>query len=31
MVEERFDVRDWPNNIHLGSRRYAVGTLEVAR
>jgi CRISPR system Cascade subunit CasD len=31
MVEERFDARKWANNIHLGSRRYAVGTLEVAR
>jgi CRISPR system Cascade subunit CasD len=31
MVEERFDARDWANNIHLGSRRYAVGLLEVAR
>jgi CRISPR system Cascade subunit CasD len=30
MVEERFDARDWSNNTHLGSRRYAVGTLEVA-
>jgi len=30
MVEERFDARDWANNIHLGSRRYAVGLLEVA-
>lgn len=31
MVEERFDARDWANNIHVGSRRYAVGLLEVAR
>jgi CRISPR system Cascade subunit CasD len=30
MVEERFDARDWANNIHMGSRRYAVGTLEVS-
>jgi CRISPR system Cascade subunit CasD len=29
MIEERFDARDWANNIHVGSRRYAVGTLEV--
>lgn len=26
-VEERYDVRDWSNNIHRGSRRYAVGFL----
>jgi len=29
MVQERYDVRDWANNIHLGARRYAVGILEV--
>ena len=29
-TEERFDRRDWTNNIHLGSERYAVGLLEVA-
>ncbi len=28
--EERFDRRDWANNIHRGAERYAVGTLEVA-
>ncbi|GBD24937.1 CRISPR system Cascade subunit CasD [bacterium HR30] len=27
--EERFDRRDWGNNIHIGSERYAVGILEV--
>lgn len=27
--EERYDQRDWPNNIHRGSRRYALGFLEV--
>lgn len=29
-VEERYDRRDWSNNIHVGSRRYAVGFMEVA-
>lgn len=29
-TEERYDQRDWANNIHRGSRRYAVGLLEVA-
>lgn len=29
LTEERYDLRDWPNNIHRGSRRYAVGFLEV--
>lgn len=29
-ADERYDLRDWANNIHLGSRRYAVGFLEVA-
>ena len=28
-TEERFDQRDWHNNIHRGSRRYAVGLLEI--
>jgi CRISPR system Cascade subunit CasD len=28
--DERYDLRDWHQNIHRGSRRYAVGTLEVA-
>ncbi|GIX24426.1 MAG: type I-E CRISPR-associated protein Cas5/CasD [Caldimonas sp.] len=28
--EERFDRRDWANNIHRGAERYAVGLLEVA-
>lgn len=28
--EERYDLRDWHNNIHRGARRYAVGLLEVA-
>jgi len=28
-TEERFDQRDWQNNIHRGARRYAVGLLEV--
>jgi CRISPR system Cascade subunit CasD len=27
-AEERYDLRDWRNNIHRGSRRYAVGLLE---
>lgn len=27
--EERFDLRDWTRNIHCGSRRYAVGFLEM--
>lgn len=27
--EERFDLRGWAQNIHRGSRRYAVGFLEV--
>ncbi|TCP07488.1 type I-E CRISPR-associated protein Cas5/CasD [Caldimonas thermodepolymerans] len=29
--EERYDLRDWTQNIHRGSERYAVGPLEVAR
>ncbi|WP_062195573.1 type I-E CRISPR-associated protein Cas5/CasD [Caldimonas taiwanensis] len=29
-IEERFDRRDWANNIHRGAERYAVGLLEVA-
>lgn len=29
-TEERYDRRDWKNNIHLGSERYAAGILEVA-
>ncbi|MCS6997388.1 MAG: type I-E CRISPR-associated protein Cas5/CasD [Casimicrobiaceae bacterium] len=29
-TEERYDVRDWANNIHRGVRRYAVGWLEVS-
>lgn len=29
LSEERFDRRDWANNIHIGSERYAVGILEV--
>jgi len=28
-TEERYDRRDWANNIHRGSRRYAVGLLEL--
>ncbi|MEJ5199346.1 MAG: type I-E CRISPR-associated protein Cas5/CasD [Anaerolineae bacterium] len=28
-TEERFDTRDWRNNIHLGAERYAVGSLEL--
>lgn len=28
-TEERFDRRDWRNNIHRGAERYAVGTLEI--
>lgn len=28
-TEERYDLRDWANNIHRGSQRYAVGLLEV--
>lgn len=28
-AEERYDRRDWANNIHRGSQRYAVGLLEV--
>jgi CRISPR system Cascade subunit CasD len=28
-TEERYDRRDWRNNIHRGSERYAVGLLEV--
>jgi len=27
-TEERYDQRDWPNNIHRGTERYAVGLLE---
>lgn len=30
-TEERYDLRDWANNIHRGSRRYAVGILETVR
>ncbi|MCS6803419.1 MAG: type I-E CRISPR-associated protein Cas5/CasD [Dehalococcoidia bacterium] len=26
-IEERFDRRDWRNNIHRGTRRYAVGPI----
>lgn len=26
--QDRFDLRDWRRNIHLGSRRYALGYLE---
>lgn len=29
--EERYDLRDWTNNIHRGSAHYAVGYLEVVR
>jgi CRISPR system Cascade subunit CasD len=29
-TEERYDRRDWRNNIHRGSERYAVGLLEVS-
>lgn len=28
-TEERYDRRDWANNIHRGARQYAVGLLEV--
>ncbi len=28
-TEERFDRRDWANNIHRGAERYAVGLLEM--
>jgi CRISPR system Cascade subunit CasD len=28
-TEERYDLRDWRNNIHRGSERYAVGLLKV--
>lgn len=28
--EERYDLRDWAQNIHRGSRRYAVGFMEIA-
>jgi len=28
-TEERFDQRDWYNNIHRGARHYAVGLLEI--
>lgn len=28
-TEERFDRRDWSNNIHRGAERYAVGLLEL--
>ena len=28
-TEERFDRRDWGNNIHRGAERYAVGVLEL--
>lgn len=30
-TEERYDRRDWANNIHRGSERYAVGMLEVTK
>lgn len=30
-VIERYDLRDWPNNLHRGSQAYAVGILEPAR
>lgn len=26
---ERYDLRDWPNNLHRGSQAYAVGLLEL--
>lgn len=29
-IEERYDRRDWRNNIHRGTERHAVGFLEVA-
>lgn len=29
--EERYDLRDWEQNIHRGSERYAVGYLEVGQ
>lgn len=28
--EERYDLRDWKQNVHRGSQHYAVGCLEVA-
>ncbi len=28
-TEERYDLRDWANNIHRGARRYSVGILEL--
>ncbi|WP_269497332.1 type I-E CRISPR-associated protein Cas5/CasD [Castellaniella sp. S9] len=28
-TEERYDLRDWSNNIHRGAERYAVGFLEI--
>jgi CRISPR system Cascade subunit CasD len=28
-TEERYDRRDWANNLHRGSQRYAVGLLEL--
>lgn len=28
-TEERYDRRDWRNNIHRGAQRYAVGLLEI--
>jgi CRISPR system Cascade subunit CasD len=28
-TEERYDQRDWANNIHRGAERYAVGPLEI--
>jgi CRISPR system Cascade subunit CasD len=28
-TEERYDQRDWANNLHRGAQRYAVGLLEV--
>ncbi|MGQ9862476.1 MAG: type I-E CRISPR-associated protein Cas5/CasD [Thiobacillaceae bacterium] len=29
VIEERYDRRDWQNNIHRGAQRYAVGNLEI--
>src|SRR5690606_28601265 len=29
-TDSRYDQRDWSNNIHRGTARYAVGFLEVA-
>ncbi|MFN8752238.1 MAG: type I-E CRISPR-associated protein Cas5/CasD [Betaproteobacteria bacterium] len=28
---ERYDLRDWPNNLHRGSQPYAVGLLELTQ